>query len=54
MQTRRNTDLMDTAYAAVLARHPHLTGDALHRKARRVAAILAHSQDATVWTGATR
>ena len=53
MQTRQ-ADLMDTAYAAVLARHPHLTGEALERKARRVAAILAHSQDGTTWTGATR
>lgn len=52
--TTRHDDLMDTAYAAVLARHPHLTGDALDRKARRVAAILRHSQDATLWTGATR
>lgn len=44
------TDTMDAAFAAVLARHPHLTGDALDRKVRRVAALLAHSQDGQRWT----
>lgn len=47
-------DLMDTVWAVVTRNHPNLTGAALHRKVRRVAAILAYSQDGTLWTGATR
>jgi hypothetical protein len=47
-----STDVMDAAYAAVLRRHPELTGDALERKARRVAAILHHASDGPTWTAA--
>lgn len=44
-------DEMDAAYTAVLSRHPHLTGEALERKARRVAAIMRHANDGPRWTG---
>lgn len=46
-------DEMDQAYAAVLRRHPHLTGPALDRKARRIAAVMRHSNDGPAWTGPT-
>ena len=38
-------DELDTAYGAVFDHHPGLTGDRLHRKALRVAAILRHAHD---------
>ena len=47
---RYTQDEMDQAYAAVLRRHPELTGEVLDRKARRVAAIMRHSQDGSRWT----
>ncbi|GAB2734103.1 hypothetical protein [Nocardioides pakistanensis] len=44
-------DLRDAAVAAVMARHPHLTGEAFDRKVRRVETILRHSSDGPTWTG---
>lgn len=43
-------DELDAAFATVTLRYPELTGEALHAKVRRIAAIMRHSQDASVWT----
>ena len=43
-------DQIDQAHAAVMARHPELTGEAFDRKVRRVLAIMAHVNDGPTWT----
>lgn len=43
-------DALDAAAAAVMRRHPDLTGEAFDRKVRLVAAIMAHVHDGPTWT----
>lgn len=43
-------DVSDAVTAAVLARHPHLTGDALARKVRLATALKRYTHDGPTWT----
>lgn len=45
-----SADVRDALTAAVLARHPHLTGEALEAKVRRAYAIARHASDGPTWT----
>lgn len=52
MPATYTADEMDAAIAAILKRHPDIDNERLMRKARRVCAIMRHSQDGTRWTAA--